>query len=154
MKGNTELIATLNDLLAEELTAINQYMVHAEMCESWGYTRLHAAVRQRAIVEMRHAEALISRILFLDGMPNVGELRQLHIGGDVRTQIANDLAAERSGVEAYNDAIALAMKVRDNVTRELLQGILKDEDLHVDELERYHDQIEQMGYQTFLSTLL
>ncbi len=154
MKGHPEIIATLNALLAEELTAINQYMVHAEMCENWGYAKLHAAVRQRAIVEMKHAEALISRILFLDGKPVVDQLQPLHIGEDVRAQIAYDLQAEKDGVRAYNDAIKQAVDLKDNMTRELLLSILRDEEAHVDELEQYHDQIAQMGYGTFLSTLL
>ncbi len=154
MKGSPELIATLNQLLAEELTAINQYMVHAEMCENWGYDKLHAAVRRRAIVEMKHAETIIGRILSLEGTPIVSELKKLHIGADVRAQIANDLQAEREGVVAYNEAIRQAVALQDNVTRALLLSILKDEDAHADELERYHAQIEQMGYETFLSTQL
>jgi len=150
MQGNEKILDTLNSLLADELAAINQYMVHSEMCEDWGYERLHEAVEQRAMTEMRHAETLIARILFLDGKPIVSQLSQIKIGGDVETQHKNDLAAELGAVKAYNQGIELAVEVGDNGTRELLESILKDEEDHVDWLEAQLDQIGQMGISNYL----
>jgi len=150
MQGNERILETLNSLLADELAAINQYMVHSEMCEDWGYERLHEAVEQRAMTEMRHAETLIARILFLDGKPIVSQLSQIKIGGDVETQHKNDLGAELGAVKAYNQGIELAVEVGDNGTRELLESILKDEEDHVDWLEAQLDQIGQMGISNYL----
>jgi bacterioferritin len=152
MKGNEKLLKTLNGLLADELTAINQYMVHAEMCESWGYAKLHELIQARAITEMKHAEKLIGRILFLEGTPVVSKLSDIHIGDDVSKMMANDLAAEMRAIKAYNAAIKLATEVADNATKEILDGILGDEDGHVDEIEEQRDQIEQMGLAIYLST--
>ncbi|HHU78968.1 MAG: bacterioferritin [Caldicoprobacterales bacterium] len=152
MKGDPKLIDTLNALLADELTAINQYIVHAEMCEDWGYGKLHESFEKRAIVEMKHAEKLIGRILFLGGKPIVSNLNKIHIGGDVPKQVENDLAAELDAVKAYNEAIALAGELNDNATRDILLQILNDEDEHVDELEELQDQIEQMTLPFFLTT--
>ena len=150
MQGNQKVIETLNMLLADELAAINQYMVHSEMCDDWGYGRLHEAIEQRAMTEMRHAEKLIARILFLDGKPVVNNLSEIKIGADVETQHMNDLAAELGAVKAYNDGVRLAVEVGDNGTRELLASILKDEEEHVDWLEAQLDQIGQMGIQKYL----
>ncbi|RNL40955.1 bacterioferritin [Paraeggerthella hongkongensis] len=152
MKGNQELIQALNDLLAGELTAINQYMVHAEMCEDWGYGKLHESFEKRAIAEMKHAEMLIGRILFLEGTPIVSSLNDIKIGAGVAQQIDNDHAAEIDTVRNYNEAIVLAGQVLDYATRDMLMSILNDEDRHVDELEDMQDQIEQMSLQIFLST--
>ncbi|MBU5405049.1 bacterioferritin [Paraeggerthella hongkongensis] len=152
MKGNQELIQALNDLLAGELTAVNQYMVHAEMCEDWGYEKLHARFEKRAIAEMKHAEMLIGRILFLEGTPIVSNLNEIKIGATVPQQIDNDHAAEIDTVRDYNEAIVLAGQVLDYATRDMLMSILQDEDSHVDELEDLQDQIEQMSLQIFLST--
>jgi bacterioferritin len=150
MQGNEKVIETLNALLADELGAINQYMVHSEMCDDWGYEQLHEAIEKRAIDEMRHAEKLIRRILFLDGKPIVNELSPITIGADVGAQLRNDLAAELGAVTAYNDGIRLAAEVGDNGTRELLEEILADEEDHIDWLEAQLDQIEQMGIQNYL----
>jgi len=150
MQGNEKVIETLNTLLADELGAINQYMVHSEMCDDWGYGRLHEAIEKRAIEEMRHAEKLIGRILFLEGKPVVSQLSPITIGADVESQIKNDLAAELGAVKAYNDGIRLAVEVGDNGTRELLESILTDEEEHIDWLEAQLDQIEQMGIQNYL----
>ncbi len=150
MKGNERMLATLNDLLADELTAINQYMVHSEMCADWGYERLHESVEKRAITEMRHAEKLIARILFLDGMPIVSNLKKIHIGNDVPAQLQSDLEAEYEAVRAYNEGIRLATELGDNGSRELLESILTDEEEHVDWLEAQLDQIAQMGVQNYL----
>lgn len=152
MKGSQKLIDTLNALLADELAAINQYVVHAEMCEDWGYGKLHEKFEKRAITEMKHAEKLIGRILFLGGTPIVTKLSSIHIGSDVPKQIEYDHAAEAGAIKAYNDAITLAAEERDNATRDMLMEILNDEDSHIDELEEMQDQIEQMGLQMFLST--
>ena len=150
MKGNDKVIAALNMLLADELTAINQYMVHSEMCANWGYGELHEAIEKRAITEMKHAEMHIGRIIFLEGLPVVSELNPLHIGADVLGQLKSDLGAEQGAVKAYNDAVKLAAEVGDNGTRVMLEGILKDEEEHLDWLETQLDQIEQMGIQLYL----
>ncbi|WP_165053249.1 MULTISPECIES: bacterioferritin [unclassified Adlercreutzia] len=152
MKGNQKLIDTLNNLLADELTAINQYMLHAEMCEDWGYAQLHEEYERRAITEMRHAEKLMARILFLEGTPVVSKLNKMTIGATVPEQVDNDLELELETVRRYNEAIVLAGEVLDYATRDMLTEILADEDRHVDEIEELQDQIEQMSLQIFLST--
>lgn len=152
MKGNEKLIKALNSLLADELSAINQYMVHSEMCANWGYDKLHTKIERRAIEEMKHAEKLIGRILFLEGTPIVSELKEIYIGEDVAKQLANDRAAEMSAVDAYNSAIILAGEVRDFATREILEAILADEDKHIDAIEELQDQIGHMGLPIFLTT--
>ncbi len=151
MKGDPKLIQTLNKLLADELTAINQYMVHSEMCDNWGYERLHKQIEARAIEEMKHAEKLIGRILFLEGAPHVDTLNKITIGADVPKQLASDLKGELHAVKMYNDAIHLADQVGDAPTRELLEDIAGDEDDHVDWLEEQQDQIKQMGLELYLS---
>ena len=150
MKGNDRVIERLNELLADELTAINQYMVQSEMCANWGYEKLHTAIEKRAIQEMKHAEKLIGRIIFLEGTPTVTRLNPMQIGADVETQHKNGLAAEAGAVKAYNDGIRLAVEVGDNGSRELLESILKDEEEHIDWLEAQLDQIRQMGIQNYL----
>lgn len=150
MKGNEKLIEKLNSLLADELTAINQYMVHSEICANWGYEKLHKSFEKRAIDEMKHAEMLIARIIFLEGMPIVNKLNTIKIGSDVPKQLSNDHAAETDAIKAYNEAILLAGEVKDFATREILEKILNDEDAHIDKIEEYQDQIEQMTLQIFL----
>lgn len=152
MQGSPKLIETLNALLADELTSINQYIVHAEMCEDWGYGKLHKGFEKRAIDEMKHAEKLIGRILFLGGRPIVSELNKMNIGSEIPKQIENDRVAEEGAIKAYNDAIALAGELRDYATRDILVQILNDEDRHMDELEELLDQIEQMTLPIFLTT--
>jgi bacterioferritin len=152
MKGDPRLIDALNSLLADELTAINQYIVHAEMCEDWGYGKLHLGFEKRAIEEMKHAEKLIGRILFLGGTPIVSNLNSIHIGGEIPQQVENDRVAEVGAIKAYNEAIALAGEVGDYATRDILVQILIDEDRHMDELEEMQDQIEQMTLALFLTT--
>src|SRR5512139_3669362 len=151
MKGNDKIIETLNALLSDELAAINQYMVHSEMCDNWGYEKLHKAAEKRAIDEMHHAEKLIGRILFLEGRPTVSNLAKITIGTEVETQHNNDWAAEAGAVKAYNEGIRLAVELADNGTRELLEAILKDEEAHIDWLEAQLDQIGQMGVGIFLA---
>ena len=150
MKGNAKIIAVLNELLADELTAINQYIVHSEMCANWGYENLHKLIEKRAIDEMKHAEKLIGRILFLDGRPVVSTLNKIAIGGEVPAQHANDHAAEVTAIQRYNAAIKLASELGDNGTRELFESILKDEEAHIDWIESQFDQIKQMSIQNYL----
>jgi bacterioferritin len=151
MKAKPKIIEKLNALLSDELTAINQYMVHSEMCANWGYERLHEAIEKRAITEMKHAEKLIERILFLDGTPIVSKLNKIEIGSDVKAQFENDLDAERMAVQAYNEGIQLAVESGDNGTRALLESILTDEEDHVDWLEAQLAQIEQIGIENYLT---
>jgi bacterioferritin len=150
MKGNEKVIEHLNLRLAEELTAINQYMVHSEMCDNWGYERLHKMIEKRAIDEMKHAEKLIARILFLDGRPIVSNLNKLYIGSEVPKMHESDRAAEEGAIKGYNESIRVAVEVGDNGTRELLEAILKEEEDHIDVLEAQLDQIKQMGVQNYL----
>jgi bacterioferritin len=154
MKGNSELIASLNSQLADELTAINQYMVHAGINDNWGYGKLHEHFEKRAITEMKHAEKLIDRIIFLEGIPIVSQLRDIHIGSDAPKQLANDHMAEEGAIKTYNAAIKLAGDVGDYATREILEDILEDEDDHIDGIEELQDQIAQMGLPLFLTTQL
>ena len=152
MKGNPDLIKALNELLADELSAVNQYIVHSEMCANWGYDKLHGQFERRAIDEMKHAEKLIARILFLEGIPIVSELNPLHIGSDVPKQLDSDHKAEEGAIKAYNAAILLAGEVKDFATREILEEILNDEDRHIDKIEELQDQISHMTLPIFLTT--
>ena len=151
MKGNDKVIAAMNSLLSDELTATNQYIVHSELCANWGYEKLHNVIEKRAIDEMKHAEKHIARIIFLEGIPVVSELKAIKIGDMVEKQLANDLEAEYGAVKAYNDAIKLAVEIGDNGTREMLESILKDEEAHIDWIEAQLDQIKQMGLAPYLS---
>jgi bacterioferritin len=152
MKSSPKIIEVLNSLLADELTAVNQYMVHAEMCENWGYDKLGDMIQKRAIEEMKHAESLIGRILFLEGIPIVTELRKIDIGADVPKMFSSDHILEMEAIKAYNSAIQVCGDARDYATREILEGILCDEDRHIDNIEEVQDQITQIGVQVFLST--
>ncbi len=151
MKGNDKIIGVLNELLADELTAISQYMVHSEMCNNWGYEKLHKAIEKKAIDEMHHAEWLIQRILFLEGTPVVTKLNQMTIGKTVQEMVGHDEAAEAGAIRAYNKAIKLAHEVDDQSTADLLTKILKMEEGHVDWAEVQREQIAQMGIQMYLS---
>ncbi len=150
MKGNDKVLAVLNELLADELTAVNQYMVHSEMCANWKFDKLANYVEKRAIQEMKHAEMHIGRILFLEGTPIVSNLKPIHIGASVEAQLKNDEAAEVGAVKGYNEAIALAMASADNGSREMLESILKDEEEHLDWLEAQIEQISQIGLKGYL----
>jgi bacterioferritin len=154
MKGNKELIIALNSLLADELSATNQYMVHSEMSANWGYEKLHKYFEKRAIDEMKHAEKLIGRILFLEGLPIVSKLHDIKIGSDAVKQLENDHFSEEGAIKAYNEAIVLAGEAKDFATREILEKILNDEDRHIDEIEELQDQISQMSLPLFLTTQL
>jgi bacterioferritin len=151
MKGKAEVLEVLSKMLKEELGALNQYMLHAEMCENWGYKRLASLTKKNSLGEMKHAEKLMERILYLEGMPNLNEVPKLNIGKDVKQQLENDLALELSAVAAYNEAIATARKAGDNGSAELLQGILQDEEAHVDSLETELGLLEQLGLQNYLT---
>lgn len=151
MKGNDKVIQVLNSLLADELTAINQYMVHSEMCDNWGYTKLHKAIEKQAMDEMHHAEWLIQRIIFFEGAPIVSRLNPIKIGKNVPEMIINDNTDELSAVHAYNDAIKLAREVQDQGTVDLLSKILDMEEIHVDWTEMQRSQIEQMGLDNYLT---
>lgn len=151
MKGQQEIIDKLNELLAEELTAINQYFLHAEMCGDWGYEKLHERIEGRSIQEMKHAERLMERILFLEGRPIVSELNKITIGETVQKMLENDWQAEKDAIEMYNGAVALATNMSDNGTKLLVESILSDEEDHIDWIEEQMDQIEQMGYERYLN---
>jgi len=151
MKGNEKIIEHLNARLAEELTAVNQYMVHAEMCGNWKYKRLDETIQKRAIAEMKHAEKLIARILFLEGLPIVSDLNQIYIGAEVPKMHEYDRGAEEVAIRGYNETIRLAVEVGDNNTRELIESILKDEEDHIDWIEAQLDQIKQIGLQNYLA---
>lgn len=151
MKGNQKIIDSLNDRLAEELGAINQYFVHAEMAEDWGYDALQSVIKDRSITEMKHAEKLIERILFLEGQPIVSKLGDISVGKDIPQIHSNDWYSEESAIKGYNESIKLATELGDNGTKVILEAILADEEGHIDWLEEQQDQIEQMGIQCYLS---
>lgn len=151
MKGNEKVLETLNSLLSDELTAINQYMVHAEMDDDWSYERLAEVVEKRAIEEMKHAETLIGRILFLEGTPIVSNLGPITIGSAVDKQFENDHRLELEAIQAYNAAIKLSCASNDHGTETMLKSILKDEEDHIDWLEAQMDQISQLGIQNYLA---
>jgi bacterioferritin len=151
MKGNPKVITALNEALHEELTAINQYFLHAEMCENWHYDRLGDLIKKESIGEMKHAEILIERILFLDGTPNLTLPISLTVGKNVKEQIESDLQLEIGAVAMYNRAIEMALQESDNFSRELFERLLKDEEEHVDFLEAQLHQIKEMGYERYLS---
>ena len=150
MKGNPKVLHELNEALREELTAINQYFLHAEMCENWGYNRLSEYIKKQSIGEMKHAEALIERILFLEGTPAMLPL-ELKVGGNVKEMIESDLELEVSAVKQYNAAVQIATEQKDNGTRDLLVVLLKDEEDHVDWLEAQLHQIAELGYERYLT---
>jgi bacterioferritin len=151
MKGDERVVQKLDELLSDELTAIMQYVVHAEMSANWGYVRLHQAVEKRARQEMHHAEELIARIIFLEGTPTVSRLHEVRVGADVPKQLHADLESEHQTVRMYNAAIHLTVEANDAATRSLLESILKEEDRHVDWLEEQLDQISQLGVPLYLS---
>jgi bacterioferritin len=150
MRGNDTVIAGLNEALREELTAINQYFIHAEMCNSWGYRQIGSYIRKQSIDEMKHAEKLIERILFLDGTPKM-EYLDLTIGGNVREQIEADCKLEVNAVAMYNRLVQTAREAGDDQSRELFSILLKDEEEHVDWLEAQLHQIKEIGYEQYLS---
>lgn len=151
MKGDQKLIDCLNARLADELAAINQYFVHAEMCENWKYDQLEDVIEKRAIAEMKHAEKLIARILFLEGKPIVNNLNEIRIGSEVPKMHDHDHKAEEGAILGYNKGIRLAMELGDNDTKVLLESLLKEEIEHIDWIEAQQDQIKQIGIQNYLA---
>jgi len=150
MKGSPKVIEELNKALREELTAINQYFLHAEMCENWGYDRLADYIKKQSIGEMKHAESLMERILFLDGMPSMKPL-DLTVGKSVKEMLQSDLELEVAAVKEYNAAVQVAVTEKDNGSRDLFVALLKDEEDHVDWLEAQMHQIGELGYERYLS---
>ncbi|HEX7730933.1 MAG TPA: bacterioferritin [Terracidiphilus sp.] len=150
MKGNAKVIEQLNRALREELTAINQYFVHAEMCENFGYEKLSKYIKKQSIDEMKHAESLMERILFLDGTPSMEPLA-LSIGKNVKEMLEADLKLEIGAVAMYNEAIQISVDNKDNGSRDLFVQLLKDEEEHVDWLEAQVHMIKEMGYERYLS---
>src|SRR6476661_3369236 len=151
MKGKPRVISLLNEALKEELTAINQYFLHAEMCENWHYSKLGDFIKKQSIDEMKHAEELIERILFLDATANLSEPMKLSVGKTVKAQLESDLALEIGAVKLYNDAGRTAQELGDNASRELFERLLRDEEEHVDWLEAQLHQIREIGYERYLS---
>jgi bacterioferritin len=151
MKGKPEVIEVLAKMLKEELGAISEYFIHAEMCESWGYKKLASHTKKESINEMKHAEKLIERILFLEGTPNLNDMPKLNVGKDVKAQFQNDLVLEKNAVAEYNAGIALCRKAGDNASGDLLQVILNDEEDHVDFLEEQLSLIDNIGIQNYLA---
>ena len=151
MRGNDKVIALLNEALKAELTAVNQYFLHAKMCENWGYLRLAAHNREESIDEMKHADILMDRILFLEGTPNMSELFPLRIGANVKDQLINDLAVELEACPRLNRAIETATEVGDNGSRELFEEILEEEEHHVDWLEAQLHMIDEIGLDNYLA---
>jgi bacterioferritin len=154
MKGKSEVLAELSDRLKEELGAVNQYILHAEMCENWGYDRLSKWTKLQAIGEMKHAEKIVERILFLEGFPKMDELAKITIGKNVKQQVENDLALEKGAVAGYNKSIDVCRKAGDHGTADFFKEILKDEEGHLDHLETELGLIEQLGLESFLAQQL
>jgi len=154
MKGKSEVLKVLQEMLKEELGAISQYFLHNEMCENWGYERLSKHIKKLSINEMGHSEKLVERILFLEGMPSLSELPKLNIGKDVKQQLENDLALEQGAVNDYNESITTCRKAGDNGTADFLKEILTEEEGHVDFFEEQLGLIEQLGLQNYLAQQL
>ena len=154
MKGDSKVIEALNRALTTELTAINQYFVQAKMLKNWGYNALAKKIYEESIGEMKHADKIIERILFLEGIPNIARYDVIRVGKDVREQFENDLKLETNGVKSYNEAIELCLKVKDSGTRELLEGILVSSEEHVDWLETQIGLIQSIGLQNYLAEKL
>ena len=154
MKGDAKVIAVLQEALKAELTAINQYFLHAEMCENWGYERMAKLVKKESIEEMVHAEKLMERILYLDGTPNMSDYFKINIGATLEQQLKNDLELEYAAVKRLNDGIQLCLKMNDGGSRELAEKILSDEEHHIDWLEAQLHAIGEMGIQNYLAQQL
>lgn len=151
MKGDDRIIEVLNDVLTAELTAINQYFIHGEMCENWGYEALYHEIRGRAIAEMKHAEEIIDRMLYLEGRPNMSRYFDIKVGKDVPAMLASDLGLEKDAIQRLNKGVALAHDAGDNGSRHLLEDILRDEEEHALAIEAHLTQIQQMGLENYLA---
>jgi bacterioferritin len=154
VKGNDEVLNLLNQLLTNELTAINQYFVHAKMCQNWGYERLAGKIREESIDEMRHADEIISRILFLEGVPNLQRYHKLHVGETVREQLESDLQLEYAAIAFLNQGIDAARRASDNASEDLMTKILVSEEVHTDWIETQLELIRQIGEQNYLAQQL
>ncbi len=152
MKGQEKIIAALNDVLSAELTAINQYFIHAEMCENWGYGKLHAEMKGHSIGEMKHAERVMARILYLEGTPNMSKYMKIQVGRTLEEMHQFDLALEKDAVARLNAFVTLAAELGDNGSKDVFQHILEEEEEHIDWIESQIDQIAQMGIQNYLAT--
>jgi bacterioferritin len=151
MKGHDQIVETLNNVLTAELTAVNQYFIHARMCENWGYQRLWKKIRAESIEEMRHADELIERILYLEGVPNLQRLGKVNVGQTVREQLTLDLDVEKAAVKMLNEAIELCRSLGDNGSRELLEKILVDEEGHANWIEAQLSLVQQAGEGNYLA---
>lgn len=154
MKGNDQVLDVLNEVLTGELTAINQYFLHAKICQNWGYERLYQHIYKESIDEMRHADQLVTRILFLDGLPNLQRLGRIHVGESVAEQFRVDLALEMTAMEVLRRGISLCLTVGDEGTRQLLTRILESEEEHIDWLETQQRLLEQLGVEPYLAEQL
>ncbi len=151
MKGNEQVINVLNQVLRKELTGINQYFIHAKMCQNWGYERLYKHIKEESIEEMKHAAEVIERILFLEGTPNISAYDKITIGATVKQQLENDLALETAALAVLRPGIKTCLEASDDASRELLEDILVDEEEHVDWIEAQLHMIEEIGYQNYLA---
>ena len=151
MQGDAKIIEILNDVLTAELTAINQYFLHAKMCQNWGYKKLHEHIRKESIDEMKHADQLIERVLFLEGLPNVQRLGKINIGQTVVEMLKNDLAVETVAIPLLNKSIETCRQIGDNGTAEMLEDILVSEEEHVDWLEAQQELVKQVGEAHYLA---
>ena len=154
MKGDKQVLELLNEVLTAELTAVNQYFLHARLCHHWGYERLYEKVRKESIGEMKHADELIERILFLEGMPNLQRLGKINVGQTVPEQFQLDLQVEYDAVKRFNSGIEAARTVGDNGTRDLLERMLREEEQHADWLETQQEAIKQIGVERYLAEQL
>lgn len=154
MKGNDQVIQVLNEVLCAELTAVNQYFVHSMMCRNWGYKKLAEYLRKESIGEMKHAQEVIDRILYLEGVPNMQKYFKINVGQNVRQQMEFDVAVEYDAVKRLNDGIEVATKAADNGSRAILEGILRSEEEHIDWLEAQIHVIQEAGYENYLAQQL
>lgn len=151
MKGHEQIISVLNEVLTAEFTAINQYIIHARMCQNWGYERLWKRVRQEAIDEMKHADQMIERILYLEGVPNMQRLGKVNVGETVPEQLRLDLELEKAAIKTLNGGIELCRSLGDNGSRELLEDVLEDEERHANWIEAQLNLIQQLGEAHYLA---
>lgn len=151
MKGDPKVIKVLNDVLRKELTGINQYFVHAKMCKNWGYEALYHFIWSESLGEMKHANEIVERILFLEGVPNVSGYDKIMVGSTFKQQLENDLGLEMAALEVLKPGIKTCLEVGDDASRELLEHILVDEEKHVDWIESQLHKIEEVGYQNYLA---
>jgi bacterioferritin len=151
VKGHEQIISVLNEVLTAEFTAINQYIIHARMCQNWGYERLWKRVRQEAIDEMKHADQMIERILYLEGVPNMQRLGKVNVGETVPEQLRLDLELEKAAIKTLNGGIELCRSLGDNGSRELLEDVLEDEERHANWIEAQLNLIQQLGEAHYLA---